>query len=222
MPEGGLRRKRADMPSLAILMPTRGLVFGETVRSLVENVKDFETEWKFAIGLPIPDCHNYVVEEALKTDCDYFLFVEEDMFLPEGAVKRMYGQGDIVALDYPVDSGHGTVQRKCGEVIFCGLGCTMIRREVFERMERPWFETDKSLRITSQDPFEYEVWDVPYKYGGQDMLFCHKARELGYKIQAIEGEAQHLRVRQLDDRKYNQGAQVIEALPPIAKHISYN
>lgn len=207
---------------IAVLICTRGLIFGDCVKSVSENLKKINHQLIVVSGLPIPDAQNEAVRQALKTPATHFLFVEEDMVIPPDTVYQMIDRdGDIVALNYPVDSGHGTIQRKGLEIIFCGIGCTLINRKVFKEMKEPWFDTSKSLRITNQRPFEYEVDDIPYKYGGLDIMFCHKARELGFVIHQVDGEAKHLRLVKGDDRKYNQGTQTIVSLPPISKHISY-
>lgn len=209
---------------ITILLCTRGMIFGETIKSLNENLKRIRhLPVMPIIGLPIPEAQNEAVRQALKTPADLFLFVEEDMVIPPGTVLKMVGEDkDIVAVNYPVGGGWGTIQRKGKEIIFCGIGCTLFKRHVFEKMKDPWFDTSHSLKITRQDPFEYEVTDTHYKYGGLDNYFCHKARELGFEIhQLMDVEAKHLRLIKNDDRKYNKGTQEIKALPPISKHINY-
>jgi len=209
---------------ITTLLCTRGMIFGETIKSLHNNLCQIKhIPVKPIIGLPIPDAQNAAVRQALETKADLFLFVEEDMVIPDGTVLKMVGMDeDIVAVNYPVDGGWGTVQRDGEEIIFCGLGCTLFKRHVFEKMKDPWFDTSHSLRITSQKPFKYEVTDLPYKYGGLDNYFCHKARELGLEIhQLMDVEAKHLRLIKNDDRKLNKGTQEIKPLPPISKHINY-
>lgn len=206
------------------MLCTRGLIFGKTIESLFDNLKNIKFKpLKPVIGLKIPDAQNEAVRMALMSSATHFLSIEEDMDIPLGTVDKMIAMDkDIVAVNYPVDTGHSTIQRRRGEIIFCGLGCTLFKRKVFEKMPYPWFETDKSLKITSMSPYEYEIWDVPAKYGGMDVLFCHKARELGFAIDQLDNvEAKHLRVIKADDRKYNKGTQMIEPLPPISIHISY-
>jgi hypothetical protein len=207
---------------IAVMICTRGMIFGQTIASISKNLKSLNHQIITVIGLPIPDAQNEAVKRALKTPATHFLSVEEDMDIPDNVVRRMLELNkDIVALDYPVDSGHSTIQRKEGKIIFCGLGCTLFNRRVFKKMSPPWFETSKSLRIVSTKPFEYVVDDIPYKYGGLDNYFCHKARELGFDIHDVDGEAKHLRLIKADDRMYNKGTQIIEPLPPISKHINY-
>lgn len=210
---------------IAVLLCTRGLIFGETIKSLGKNLTGMNHLPIIPIiGLPIPDAQNEAVRQALKTKADLFLFIEEDMVIPPETVINMVGEDkDIVAVNYPVDGGWGTVQRRGKEIIFCGIGCTLFKRHVFEKMKDPWFDTSHSLRIISQKPYKYEVTDIPYKYGGLDNYFCHKARELGFKIhQLMDVEAKHLRLIKNDSRKYNKGTQEIEPLPPISKIINYD
>ena len=55
-----------------------------------------------------------------------------------------------------------------------GTGCMLIKTEVFEQIERPWFKTvDK---IDSEDGPGVQMND--------DMYFCQKVREAGFKILA--------------------------------------
>ena len=199
---------------IAILLPTRGLIFGETIKSLFNNLKGFEYEPLVIVGLPIPDAQNKAVSRALKTDCNLFLFVEEDNVIPEDTLKRMVEMDkDVVCVDYPVQGGWSTIKKVNGIIQHCGLGCTLIKREVFETIPKPWFETDKSL-----DAKTGEVLDIPMKYGGHDIFFGIKLRKHGFQIHQLEGlECGHLRCPDLNRQEYNNGVLKIYKLPEITK-----
>lgn len=205
---------------IVTIIPTRGVIFSRTIESLKKNgINSFLP----IEGLPIPDSHNEGVRQALKEYSSYVLIMEDDMVMPEGALEQMIKKDTaIVCLDYPMDNGYSTICRKGGEILWCGLGCILIKRKVLETIGDPWFTTDYSYRINSEDPLELEKISNPSKYGGCDINFCMKARELGYRIESVEGmDALHLRMRGLDKIQINSGSYEIYALDAISKRQDY-
>ena len=200
---------------IAVLLPSRGLVFLETIRSLFENLKDYKWELIPISGLPIPEAQNEAVKRALRgLDNDIFLWIEEDMIVPEGMVKKMLEMNkEVVCVDYPVAGGWSTIKKVNGEIQHCGLGCTLIKRKVFETIPEPWFETNKSIRAETG-----EILDIPMKYGGHDIYFGLKLKKYGFKIHQLEGvECEHLRCSDLNRRENNNGVYGIYKLEKITK-----
>lgn len=190
---------------------TRGVIFAKTIKSLQSNGID---GFLVIDSLGIPDAQNEAVKEALKTECTHIWFVEDDMEFMSGTLQKLLDtQAPIACADYPVDNGYSTIHRE-GELIKnCGLGCTLINRDVFEKLDYPWFRTDKS--ISAKDG---SVLDQPYKYGGQDIWFGRMAREAGYTIKQTEGlEVSHLRCAELSRNENNNGCYQIRPLPPVSK-----
>jgi hypothetical protein len=58
------------------------------------------------------------------------------------------------------------------EVDYLGFGGVMIRRAVFERLEKPWFP----IRFRGVGPDGNDIWS------GEDYGFCDKAREAGFAL----------------------------------------
>ena len=76
------------------------------------------------------------------------------------------------------DSGEYAIDVKGG-----GLGCALIRTEVFERLEFPWFEW-KDLGY--EDCFAVDVYGCTDRFqsGGEDIEFCNACRYEGIRITA--------------------------------------
>jgi len=72
---------------IAVLCTSRGLVFADTIDSLIENLKGYNWEFISVSGLPIPEAQNEAVKRALKGSSDYFFWVEEDVVIPSGSLK---------------------------------------------------------------------------------------------------------------------------------------
>lgn len=164
--------------NVCTLIASRGLIHSRTIESIWKNLEDvsiFDGRNYFVIShdKPIPEAQNYLVEEALKTDATHFWFVEEDNTFPEGVLFKMLAQQKpVVALDYPVgEKQYSTIMRKNGKVYWCGLGCTLIEREVFETLDKPWFRNDYSWKIKNMKTMDMEKINVPNKYGGHDINF---------------------------------------------------
>jgi len=200
---------------IAIALPSRGLLFTLVMESLEEERIGKDVKIFFSNGLPIPDAQNQVVERILKEDnVEAIWFVEEDTIPPPEALDKLLRvDADIAFIDYGVGGWSCSAKvRNSEEVLWCGCGCTLVKREVFDKMEKPWFRTDKSLRLN-----DFKWIDIPMKYGGQDIWFCCKARELGFKIIQVEGECKHMKIDALGTPETNEGRHLLSQKPVIEK-----
>lgn len=189
---------------IAILCATRGMIFTQ-VDEAIDKIRDrFDVKIFRTHDKKIPDAQNWLVEQALKTGAEYFLFIEEDVILPVERVVEMVNRNvDITFIDYAVN-GWSCSARDDEEIFWCGLGATLIKRGVFEKIEKPWFRTDKELRLN-----DWKWIDSNYKYGGLDIWFFTKARESGFKITQIPGECRHLKLDSLGRPETNAGLHII-------------
>lgn len=205
--------------NLGVCMPTRGLIFAECQQALEENLEGFDYKIYRSFILPIPDSHNFLTEKALREGCTHIFFVEDDTVVPDGGLRKLIeANADIACIDYGV-AGYSctTKDRQTGEILWCGLGCTLVKASVFAKLEVPYFRSDKQLLLNN---YPNEEWiNAPRNcYGGQDIYFCMQARKAGFKIKQIEGECRHLQLNSLGKKETNQGIHSISEKPKISKH----
>jgi len=201
---------------IAVIQCTRGMIFSDAQSALEKNLWGYRYRIFRSSTLPIPECQNILVDQALAWEPSYLLFVEEDVVMPELALAQMMREDQpIVCIDYSV-AGYGCVctEKKTQEVLWCGLGCTLIKREVFLALEKPYFRTDIALRLND---WSWQSTNPDKVYGGQDIYFFCMARDKGYTIAVLPGECRHLRLRELGKREINNGLHQIEDKEPITK-----
>jgi len=199
---------------IAILVATRGMVFTETDILIDKVVNHFDSQVFRTFDKKIPDAQNYLVEEALKTEAQYFLFIEEDNVPTFEQVKLMVNYDrDISFIDYGVNGWSCSARKSDTEILWCGLGATLIKRSVFEKLKKPWFRTDKTLRLN-----DWKWIDNEAKYGGLDIWFFTKAKEAGFKIFQVPGECRHLKLDKLGSPETNNGLHIISDKKKIEKY----
>jgi hypothetical protein len=185
--------------AIAILTPSRGLVHSRTVEAVLANTRSMPLwDWHFTHDLPIPDCDERLAEVGMASNADLLWYIEEDVIPPADALERsiaLLDEGwDVAAVDYPVgsaESGWGCLVRDAkGEIEWCGLGCTLIRREVFEKLPRPWFSTDyQYIDFHHGAGWEKKLGpqDNARRFGQQDIYFCMALRAAGMRIGQVPG-----------------------------------
>lgn len=129
----------------------------------------------------------------LYKEAEYLFFVDDDMLFPPNALVKLLGHQEAIvgglyfarqAPYLPIAYRHvennqwiAVTQYQAGlqEVDAIGTGCLLIRRDVLEKMQRPWFEFSDRM--------------------GEDMFFCDQAKKLGYHI-LLDGDVKcrHLTV----------------------------
>lgn len=226
---------------IAICVPSRGLIFSKTVESIIKGMQHLNslgvaTRYYTTHDMPIPDCHDFCVAQALQDGATKIIFIEEDMYVfPEG-YEALIGSGEsITTLQYNDKNGspHGIVHyNESGEIIWAGLGATCIDAEVFKKLGSPYFRTNVMYRnikktvvggrsitdyveieprmVYNKETLKMEEKRDSYKYGGQDIDFYTRARKLGYKVNLVEGhKAHHFGLVQLGEPHLNNGCHVI-------------
>jgi hypothetical protein len=134
------------MDKLAVILPSRGLIFSETFEELLNELEGFNYEIFWSHGKSLPDCFNEPTEKILK-DKDVFavLICEDDMIIPKGILKRMFQQNyPVVALDYPFkNNGDSTVLNDPnGYAYWTGTGFVLVAKQILEAMPKPIWRTD--------------------------------------------------------------------------------
>lgn len=150
------------------------------------KVDGYEFFLKIGMQMILIDARNEACNWALEQDMDYILWLDDDMIIPPDVwlfTQLIEHDKDIIAPLFFTRKGiHLPLifkERKIGDyydtyyniinykkklqvVDAVGFGCILIKTEVLKKMQKPYFEYAGSL--------------------GEDIYFCIKAREAGYKI----------------------------------------
>jgi len=144
-----------------VCVPTRSAVHGLTMASVFRTCAGFPGPIGFQTFLaePIDHARNLCVRHLLAGAWTHILFVDRDIELPDDALLR------LLAADAPIASGlyprHLVGEGLClsaaiatgpqevrfiterptaaAEADVTGLGCCLIRRDVLEALDAPWF-----------------------------------------------------------------------------------
>lgn len=210
---------------IAVILPSRGLIFSETAAELLDNLEGYDYDIFFVHDLPIPDCFEKPLQQALKGPYSHIWFVEEDMLLPKGTLDKMVkADCPVVTMDYPVSKeGQGTVFEVDSRVIFCGTGCLLIKKEVFDIVRPPYFRTDvrwtaqnhgKFVRLTAGESSNLEG------YGLHDVTFGIKLYKFGIPITVV-GKVGQRKLISLGKAGSNDGAHNIEVWTKVKPNFLY-
>jgi len=195
---------------ICCVIPSRGFIFADTIKTTFLNPElPKDTIFKIITNIPLPECHNECVKQALQTDCTHILFVENDIVIPAGGITEMIriieSGARHVAIDYgmvvnPSRNGNSTIVEDKGKVMWTGFGCTMFDRTIFEKeFAYPYFTDAYQYRILGQNPLRYFKETKKGKYGYLDIHWGIEANERGITLNKVKGyRCKHLRIPEFE------------------------
>lgn len=170
-----------------IAIPTTGNIRTELAIFLLGlNRQIYDVIVSFTIGGTIAHNRNKLVENFLKTDYEWFLFIDSDTVPPINILDMTKNGKDICSGVYHSFKGNKLrplifekykdrykfIQKDNKdyliEVDAVGTGCLLIHRNVFDIMKKPYFE------------FLYD--EIGLVKLSEDLNFCKKAQKAGFKI----------------------------------------
>lgn len=200
---------------VGIILPSRGLIFSRTADEIVQNHKDIYSKIFFSHKRPIPECFEEPTQKALKDKTiTHLWFVEDDMILPPGTLRTMLeADKAVVTLDYPINKqGRGAVFRdKGGKILFTGTGCLLVKREVFDELQAPYFRTDIQWNVKNMGDYIKLSGAKSSNIGGyglHDVNFCMNLQRLNIPIHCV-GETGQRKLFRLGKAGSNNGAHTI-------------
>lgn len=212
-----------SLSKIAVIFPSRGLAFSRTCDELLENLEGFDYDIFFSHGLPIPECFNKPLEEALHGSYTHFWFVEEDMVLPKDTLKRLLDYDvEAVCCDYPVSaSGKASVFRDPkNNAIYGGTGCLLVTRKFIKQYKKPIFRTDIAWDVKIGDKFEATPRQIKGDlYGLHDVTFGLQAYDRGTPIKVAGFKCGQRKLLALGQAGTNNGEHSIDVWTHLNKEV---
>ena len=169
-----------------------------------------EVDYRPRPGYGCAMARNRIAADALNAHYDSVLMVDNDISLPQDALRNLLEHGVDICLGYYLNR-YARGERKFttlykqgaawdmytddelrelrerGERLIRvkggGFGCALVRAEVFAQLEFPWFEwTDLSRDVLDAED-AYACHDA-FRSGGEDINFCNAARNAGLTVHA--------------------------------------
>jgi hypothetical protein len=189
---------------LAVLIPCRDTLHSAHALALAELVKfntmnNIDTHVFMDASTILLTQRERLATEAVGLNADYMLWLDSDMVFPATtAVRLMAHNESVVAGNYirRQKPYKGVAYKKIGDwekplsfdvqdelvtVAGVGMGCFLIKTDIFKELSKPWF--DFQWTPSSND------------FLGEDMYLCQKITAAGYSIKIdtmISQELHHL------------------------------
>ena len=164
-------------------IPTNRNVKAKTVLSLLEMVAASSHQFHFVCateGYTVAENRTYIVAQAQKANCDFLLFVDDDMTFPPDTLERLLvhkkeiigvnSHSRMLPLKTTVELPDGVteVPKELFEAKAVGAGVLLVDMKIFEKLEKPWFA--------------FETYDFGMTRMGEDSWFCRQAGRAGYGV----------------------------------------
>jgi hypothetical protein len=170
-------------------VPNYGKLDAEFVSNLLVQETPIHTSifWFMPMNMTVDDARDATVRQAIERECEYVFFRDHDVICPPNALPILMSRNvDAIGGLYFSKTkppwplvfvdGRPTLQWKIGDIVKCdaiGMGCTLIKTDVFKRMEPPWFVTGGESRVETEKALSSYVYT-------EDVHFCNRMRaELG-------------------------------------------
>lgn len=187
-----IENKNVSIPKIGIGLPIGKDVHPEFLKSLFARFNRWIKKYDFIIlidsAIPIDLSRNNIVELAKKDNCDYLFFIDSDVIIEDGYLERLLSHDkDVITCVYnqkifpyyplprervandiymPIEpDGQDTI-----EIDGNGMGCTLIKMDIFDKIPYPWFE------------FKYVNIGTKHLQTSEDLYFCQKLQNIGIKI----------------------------------------
>tara|TARA_B100001287_G_scaffold275862_1_gene284774 strand:+ start:4142 stop:4723 length:582 start_codon:yes stop_codon:yes gene_type:complete len=171
---------------LSICVPAREKVHTIFMKSLVDltnRLTNLGIEWNLHIvsSSVICESRTQLANQALESGATHLLWLDSDMYIPSNVIHLFSHDKDIVAGAYstkhspfqsvaftdPTDmSKRLTAQTGLHKIWAVGMGCMLVRKEVFESLPKPWFA--------------HEYNKILDTHSGEDIYFCNQAMHHGF------------------------------------------
>lgn len=192
---------------IAVIFPSRGLAFSETVEEVIREINSVNVEARvfFSHSRKIPDCFNMPAGLALNAQFTHFWFVEDDMLLPEGILQEMLDMDvPAVTADYPVtDDAYSICYDNQGHVMWSGTGCLLMDRDTMLRVYP--FSTDWMYTWSSHGWQKQPLTEThrPNAYGLHDVHLGMTLYNQGTPLAVVPTMANQRRVTRFGEEKRN-------------------
>ena len=171
---------------ILLCVPGFGTLDTEFVNNLFCEQKPIHTSIFrfFPINMEVAKARNAAVKLAMSQDCEYIYFRDHDTIVPLDALTILIArQLDVVGGLYYSKSkppwplmfvdGRPYLHHEHGALVkveALGMGCTLIRTDVFRKLDPPWFKTaNEAARV--------DALSVTNSSHTEDTFFCKRVRE---------------------------------------------
>jgi hypothetical protein len=213
-----------SMYKVAIILPSRGLIFSRTADEILQNVKGIPHKFFFSHRRPLPECFEEPTLRALEDkDITHLWLAEDDLILPRKILQDMLDKDVAVCtVDYPTTKkGDHAVLIIKNQVIYGGTGCTLVKREVFNELKPPYFRDDivwSPKRYTDQIKFVGKnKGKDDDSYGLHDVHFFMRLNMRGIPIHTLDYTVGQRKLVELGKAGTNNGAHNIETWTKLKK-----
>lgn len=184
------------MTRITLGIPSNRGIRSKTAKCLLELVARGGHEFHICLadeGFTTAQNRIYMAIQAQKNNSDYILMIDDDMTFSKEILEQLVATGkEIVGVNsysrvlplsstvalmddkgnYKDPSKHTTWDMRVPEELFecyaIGTGILLIKMEVFNKIEKPWFK--------------FDMHEDGYMIEGEDAWFCSQAKKNGYKI----------------------------------------
>ena len=176
---------------LAVCIPTRDLLHAQHALSLAELVKfntmnDIDTHVFMDASTILLTQRERLASMALDLGAEHILWLDSDVVFPATTAVRLLAHNEsVVAANYVRRQKpyKGVAYKKIGDwehpvpfevqddlvdIAGVGMGCVLMKTEIFKELSKPWFEFG---------------WNAEHNdFLGEDMILFRKVAAAGYKI----------------------------------------